>query len=765
MKTVNIQELLKKFEKSVILSKDEATMLSLFIKFREKYPNNLKASIIFLFGCKASSADQPLLAAQLYQSAIDLGYRSEEVYYNLGNAHMKLEAYDTAIGAYTTALQIKPDFFLAYYNRGLCSYISGNHTDALRDFTQAALLGCDLMPLYGNLASLQLQVGGFESLAGLVELREMPELARNALRSEFEQRLYGVHPLLANNPDCGVEFIENSLQLRAVLADAIIGKALDLYDFERQVNTLFKVAADTCNMNNTELDWRAHYILGLLPYCTYCEQIGVDDRFHRNDRPSIVIFFAFDPNGPKGEIVERLITKMNACIDEPSRIRRFARFAQSCFQRAAKVLSSSLKISGLSESLYIMNYQWYICEDLFRELVRTCLFLEDTSGYFSAVEQARHCYATIGSKACTVGYSASTEAYLELLNKNVGLVNLDEVRKVIGQNGVLLDYYIYEIVEDTISCGAVSSSRCILSEKFVNALCWDKNEPSDLEMFIRTNKQWDKPDYIPTHRYPDRIDEILLGHHQGDLYKYSRMVIVPFNYLHNVPFHALNLIQKLIDSHNIREIVYVPSIKFLLKVVRRTPKHRESLTSLFVGFPSAGISTEAEWEIIKNQFSHTKQLIGVNATVKNVLANIVKYDIIHFCCHGYYDERRNCTYLELADGGLYPAHIVRLLDFAPELIFANACITGVVPRASRNGDQTLGLHTALLFAGARQVIATMWKVDDKAALDFTAHFYSSWLNFPHLSTGEILIQAQNIVKDKYRKLFYWGSHALFGDWK
>jgi len=90
--------------------------------------------ILLVFVAKSQSFDTQLLQAQdlysnakydsaalIYQSIIDSGYQSPELYYNMGNAYFKLQEIPSAILYYEKALKLKPSDENIQYNLNLCN--------------------------------------------------------------------------------------------------------------------------------------------------------------------------------------------------------------------------------------------------------------------------------------------------------------------------------------------------------------------------------------------------------------------------------------------------------------------------------------------------------------------------------------------------------------------------------------------------------------------------------------------------------------------
>jgi CHAT domain-containing protein len=92
--------------------------------------------------------------------------------------------------------------------------------------------------------------------------------------------------------------------------------------------------------------------------------------------------------------------------------------------------------------------------------------------------------------------------------------------------------------------------------------------------------------------------------------------------------------------------------------------------------------------------------------------------VLHAACHGTVrpgTDAQPTSYLELADGELAAEDLVRTLAVRPtrELALAvlAACNSGV---PGRGYDEAFSIATALLAAGTRSVISSLWKVPDAA---------------------------------------------------
>jgi len=81
-----------------------------------------------------------------------------------------------------------------------------------------------------------------------------------------------------------------------------------------------------------------------------------------------------------------------------------------------------------------------------------------------------------------------------------------------------------------------------------------------------------------------------------------------------------------------------------------------------------------------------------------------------------------------------------------------------------SGQGVIGLRSAILGAGARSIVMSLWKVDDAATCRLMKEFYTNLLA-NHQSPLEALSLAQETVRKVpgWQHPYYWAGWVLAGD--
>jgi len=171
----------------------------------------------------------------------------------------------------------------------------------------------------------------------------------------------------------------------------------------------------------------------------------------------------------------------------------------------------------------------------------------------------------------------------------------------------------------------------------------------------------------------------------------------------------------------------------------------------------------AEGEAIAAQYKDAKLLTGSSATKSELFANAADCEILHIATHGYADpEFPDFSGLLLAppSGAKAPYDVLTALEvyrwpLRARLVTLSACQTAL--GRDVEGEGILGLSRAFIYAGAQDVVCSLWPVADKSTAKLMAALYQS------LGAGatveDALRTAQwTVMQDPaLRHPFYWAA--------
>jgi len=156
------------------------------------------------------------------------------------------------------------------------------------------------------------------------------------------------------------------------------------------------------------------------------------------------------------------------------------------------------------------------------------------------------------------------------------------------------------------------------------------------------------------------------------------------------------------------------------------------------------------------------------------------FDLLHFAGHAGFDAEHPDEAGWVFEGGLLTARLLELVDVAPSLVFANACLSAKTSDSLRSGKKTdtarteadllPGLADEFFRRGVRNYIGTAWKVDDEGAREFAKRFYDALIPSSASGTGEwktlgqALREARMKMKEKEKRFrALWAAYQHYGD--
>jgi CHAT domain-containing protein/tetratricopeptide (TPR) repeat protein len=206
------------------------------------------------------------------------------------------------------------------------------------------------------------------------------------------------------------------------------------------------------------------------------------------------------------------------------------------------------------------------------------------------------------------------------------------------------------------------------------------------------------------------------------------------------------------------------------------PNQNKSVLRSFTGWRFDPLPhAEVEAQRIKAVQPQTKVRRREHAAKEAFLQEAPQYRIIHLATHAFVDTTFDAfsglvlaTGKDSTDDGMLLGYEISDLKLNCDLIALSACETGRGKVVA--GEGVLGLPRLFLGAGAKSVLMTFWKVDDKFTSELMPVFYAHLLR-EKLPKADALNQAKRTMLGQKAKLgqahyqhpFYWASFILFGD--
>lgn len=334
--------------------------------------------------------------------------------------------------------------------------------------------------------------------------------------------------------------------------------------------------------------------------------------------------------------------------------------------------------------------------------------------------------------------------------------------------------------------------------KDVQSISAKKLKGKDLELLTQSSKE----------KLAQLYELLIKNPLKNKLKDKNSLIISPDGALRLLPFETLYNKEKkeyLIQNNEVR---YIPSGKELVRLYKyakaRVATKNKTVVFANPNFDSNETATYHEQmaltrgtneNIIKPFFKTLyKPLVGtkleaeaINRTMNNVEVfewnranetNLLKVEepkILHIATHGFFINAPNIPNPMLKSGiilsganksarnkegyGRVTALKLSGLNLKnTDLVVLSACETGVVD--INNTDSISGLGKAFIQAGAKDVVMSLWSVDDNATKNLMVSFYEQIKEKPNYALA--LKKAKLKMIDEDMHPFYWGGFVVLG---
>lgn len=405
-------------------------------------------------------------------------------------------------------------------------------------------------------------------------------------------------------------------------------------------------------------------------------------------------------------------------------------------------------------------------------------------------------------------FEKNYESYFHLKYKTQKIY-LSEIQTYLkNQNSNLIEYLVGN---KTLFIFLITSENIIIKQIPI-----EKNF-SELIYNLKKNLQNIDIDSYLTTSY--KLYKILIQPIQEYIKEQNKLIIIPDGILNYLPFEILTTINIRSFSNvdfssipyliNEYEINYHYSVSILLEEIKKinlsynknhidniigfAPVHfdinsqnkkiiteeKEDSINIFKSSFNDGMNkfsdlpeTKREISEIKNLFLSFKknaEIFIYNDAKEEILKSkkIKDYNFIHFATHGFINEEKpklsGLVFYQdnnsNEDEILYFDEIFNL-DLNAKLIVLSACESGL--GKIFNGEGMMGLTRGFFYAGADNIIVSLWQVADKSTSKLMVELYKNILNGLNFSSALRKAKLKLIKEKKYSYPLEWGAFVLIG---
>lgn len=373
------------------------------------------------------------------------------------------------------------------------------------------------------------------------------------------------------------------------------------------------------------------------------------------------------------------------------------------------------------------------------------------------------------------------------LKFNEKQIRLETLQNSLDEQSMLITHFI---TEDRVFCFYVSKNKLKVFnspkiEKFDNYISGLRNsiKYDSKKHFIESSS------VLFNQLFPAQISS-----------KISNMIIIPEGNLATIPFEVILsdeiddltmeydqlpfLIKKYNISYDNSATLYAQRKEeiegyqgetediLLVAPVNFKDEYYANMSSKLNDLPGSKNEIDEIKRLFKSKEHGIKTLIDNSATETGFKKEeLHKYKYLHFATHGMVNESKpelsriflRPTYNDVEDGSLYSGEIYNI-DIHADLVCLSACQTGLGKLSK--GEGIIGLSRALLYAGAENLIVSLWTVSDNSTSELMIDFYNNHLYSNHHNTFSAALRKAKlklIDNKEFSKPYYWAPFILIGE--
>lgn len=250
----------------------------------------------------------------------------------------------------------------------------------------------------------------------------------------------------------------------------------------------------------------------------------------------------------------------------------------------------------------------------------------------------------------------------------------------------------------------------------------------------------------------------------------SNLIIIPDGLLNFVPFEAL--ITKISNTSNFAKmnylmnnfaIAYNNSASFYLD--SKSLSNKNSVLGIFPVFEKTDFEllfSKTEMQVINSNFEG-KFFKNKTATFDNFKSNANNFSILHLSTHADSGDTEIPATIKFYDQNILYSQLYNL-KINPDLVVLSACQTGIGKLYKSEG--AISVARGFQFAGAQNLLFSLWKVNDFTTSVLMADFYKNLKNKmsffeANQKSKKDFLEDKSISNTK-KSPYYWSAFVYYG---
>ena len=270
------------------------------------------------------------------------------------------------------------------------------------------------------------------------------------------------------------------------------------------------------------------------------------------------------------------------------------------------------------------------------------------------------------------------------------------------------------------------------------------------------------------------------NHYGNSLYKmlklptnatYQNLIIIPDGVLNFLPFEAL--ITKESTTTNFAKmhyllndfrIAYNNSAGFYLNA-KPISSNKQTVIGIFPVFEKTNYElafSKAEMQSIKNNFDGL-YFENSKANFDSFKKNAAKYSVLHLSTHASSGDTQTPASIKFYDREILYSELYNL-NINTDLVVLSACETGIGKLYKSEG--AMSVARGFQFAGAQNLLFSLWKVNDYTTSIFMASFYKNIKNdesyFEANANAKLNFLKDKSISNAKKSPYYWSAFVYYG---